>query len=420
MLSRKDNDYLCRIGPGTPMGNVLRRFWTPVCLAADIPQRDGPPRPLRVFGEDFVAFRDTNGAVGVINERCMHRGASMAMARVEDCGIRCLYHGWKFSVDGTIQETPNIRETAIKDKMKAPIYPAREAGGLIWAYFGPKDKEPVFPQYTWMFAESQPRKPVNIIFECNWVQLIEGSIDSSHLGVLHNDELTEARTGAFSKMQAAEDTFPTDDRAPLLEIENTDFGFHYAAIRDIIGDNKRQYVRVTPYILPYMTFTPPGRAAVIHVPIDDLTTAQYAIGRWADGDPPPEAVRFFGVDRPGVGTWGPDRVWRLPPQNREAMARGESFSGFSGIIPQDMAVTLTQGRLYDRENEHVTSSDIAAIRMRRLLIESARRVEEGKDPLGLHTSVDTLQIQGGAGPLDRGVPWQSLVPGNVRRSPEGN
>jgi phthalate 4,5-dioxygenase oxygenase subunit len=415
MLSQKDNDYLCRVGPGTPMGNMLRRFWTPVCLGTDIAEPDGSPRPVRVFGEDFVAFRVTNGSVGVINERCMHRGASMAMARVENCGIRCLYHGWKFGIDGAIQETPNIRETSVMDKMKAPTYPAREAGGLIWAYFGPQDKEPAFPKYSWMFAEPQPRKPVNIIFECNWVQLIEGSIDSSHLGILHNDELTEARTGVFSKMQAAEDTFPTDDRAPLMEIENTDFGFHYAAIRDIIGGNGRQYVRVTPFILPYMTFTPPGRAAVIHVPIDDYTTAQYAIGRWADGAPPPEAVRFFGIDRPGVGTWGADRVWRLPAQDREAMARGKSFSGFSGIIPQDMAVTLTQGRLYDRANEHVTSSDLAAIRMRRLLIESARRVEQGEDPLGLDTSVDTLKIQGGAGPLEKNTAWQSLVPGNVRR-----
>jgi phthalate 4,5-dioxygenase oxygenase subunit len=299
--------------------------------------------------------------------------------------------------------------------MRAPAYPAREAGGLIWAYLGPKEKEPPFPNYSWMTAQPQPRKPVNIIFECNWVQLIEGSMDSSHLGILHNDELTEARSGVFSKMQAAEDTFPTDDRAPEMEIENTEFGFHYAAIRDIIGDTDRQYVRVTPYILPYMTFTPPGRAAVIHVPIDDVTTAQYAIGRWPDGDTPPEAVRFFGIDRPGTATWGKDRIWRLPRQNREAMESGRSFSGFSGIIPQDMAVTLTQGRLYDRSDEHLVSSDLAAIRMRRLLIESARRVEEGGDPLGIGPEIDTARIQGAAAPLERGKAWQTLVPGNKSR-----
>ena len=177
----------------------------------------------------------------------------------------------KLRVDGTIHETPNLRDDRVKNKLKAPTYPAREAGGLIWAYFGPAEKKPDFPEYTWMFGQPQPRKPVNIIFECNSIQLIEGSINSSHLGILHNDELSEARSRVFSNMQAAEDRFPTDDRAPLLEVENTDFGMHYAAIRDIIGDSTRDYVRVTPYILPYMTYTPPGRAAVLHVPIDDVT-----------------------------------------------------------------------------------------------------------------------------------------------------
>ncbi len=413
MLSQKDNDYLCRVGPGTPMGTMLRRFWTPVCLAADVAKPGGAPRRVRVFGEDFVAFRTGNGEVGLIDERCMHRGASLTVARVEDCGIRCLYHGWKFAPDGQILEMPNLRDLRLQDRLKAPTYPAREAGGLLWGYFGPAEKQPEFPQYSWMFAEPQPRRPVNIIFECNWVQLIEGSMDSSHLGILHQEELTEARTGVYKQMQAAEDSFPTDDRAPAMEIANTPFGFHYAAIRDIIGDTSRKYVRVTPYILPYMTYTPPGRAAVIHVPIDDETTAQYAIGRWKDGDTPLEAVRFFGIDRPGVGQWGEDRVWRLPPQDRAAIERGESFSGYYGIIPQDMAVTLTQGRIYDRSKEHVTVSDLAAVRMRRLLMDSAKRVEQGSEPLGMLSAADTRRIQGAAGPLEPERDWQTMVPGNL-------
>ena len=145
MLNTKDNDYLCRVGPETPMGKTLRRYWTPVCLATDIEKPGGAPHVFRVFGENFVAFRVIDGAIGVINERCMHRGASIAIGRVEDCGIRCLYHGWKFGVDGKVQETPNIRETTVVNKMRAPAYPTREAGGLIWTYFGPKEKEPPFP-----------------------------------------------------------------------------------------------------------------------------------------------------------------------------------------------------------------------------------------------------------------------------------
>ncbi len=181
------------------MGNMLRRFWTPVCLSDDIAKRDGAPRKVRVFGEDFVAFRTpTARSASSMNAACTV-APSLTMARVEDCGIRCLYHGWKFGVDGTIQDMPNIRDTRLKDRLKAPTYPAREGGGLVWAYFGPPEKQPPFPEYRWMTAGEQPRKPVNIIFECNWVQLIEGSMDLSHLGIPHQEELTEARTGVYQQ-----------------------------------------------------------------------------------------------------------------------------------------------------------------------------------------------------------------------------
>jgi phthalate 4,5-dioxygenase len=415
MLTHEDNEYLCRVGKETPMGKMLRRFWTPVCLADDIPEPGGDPLPVRVLGEDLVVFRTGEGAVGAINERCTHRGASLRIGRVDDCGIRCLYHGWQFGVDGTIRETPNLRDSRVRNKIKAPAYPTREAGGLLWAYFGPPEKLPEFPVYNWMATGPQPRVPVRMLVECNWVQLIEGTIDSSHVGILHSDELEEAQSGVYDTLQHASDKFPTSDDAPELVVENTDFGFHYAAIRALRDDDGADYVRVTPYVLPYMNYTPPGRAAILHVPVDDGVTAQYGIGRWPDGAPSAESARFFGIERPGVGTWRSDGVIELPPQDRQAMREGRSLTGYRGLVLQDLAVTLTQGVLYDREQEHLVPSDIAAIRMRRLLIESARRVEQGLDPIGLDTAVDTMSIQGAAGPLKKGEPWQSLVPGNRRR-----
>src|ERR1700748_911504 len=147
MLTHEDNEYLCRVGKGTPMGTMLRRFWTPVCLAEDIPGPGGDPLPARVLGDDLVVFRTGAGDVGVINERCTHRGASLRIGRVEDCGIRCLYHGWKFGADGTIQETPNHCDDRLKSRLKAPAFPTREDGGLVWAYVGPKEHEPPFQRY---------------------------------------------------------------------------------------------------------------------------------------------------------------------------------------------------------------------------------------------------------------------------------
>ena len=145
MLSREDNDLVTRVGAGAPAGEMFRRYWLPVCDADEIGANDSAPLRVRLLGEDLIAFRDTNGKVGVLEEMCMHRGASLALGRVEDCGVRCLYHGWKFGVDGALQETPNHSDPRYKAMMRQPAYPAREAGGVVWAYLGPKEKEPPFP-----------------------------------------------------------------------------------------------------------------------------------------------------------------------------------------------------------------------------------------------------------------------------------
>src|ERR1700744_5196292 len=152
MLTAEENEVLCRVGPGTPMGTVLRRYWTPAFQLGDLPAPDCPPVRVTILGENFVAFRDTSGRLGFLDELCCHRGASLALGRVEDCGIRCLYHGWKYAVDGTIMETPNLPTPTFRERVKHGAYPVREAGGVAGVYLGPPGAEPPFPAFGWASA----------------------------------------------------------------------------------------------------------------------------------------------------------------------------------------------------------------------------------------------------------------------------
>ena len=185
MISAQENEILTRVGPETPMGRMMRRYWLPVCTSEQLPKPDCDPLRVRLLGERFVAFRDTSGRPGLLEEYCMHRRASLAMGRVEDNGIRCLYHGWKFGVDGTIQETPNHCDERFRNRVKAPAFPVREAGGMVWAYVGPADKEPPFQKYEFFDGPVENRLVFRINTPANYLQLFEGGTDSSHVGILH-------------------------------------------------------------------------------------------------------------------------------------------------------------------------------------------------------------------------------------------
>ena len=187
MLPRSDNERICRVGAGTPMGEVFRRYWLPVCVSTQIARPDSDPLRVSLLGERLVAFRDTNGKVGVLQELCPHRGASLAIGRVEECGIRCLYHGWKFAVDGTLLDTPNNRDENFKKRVKATAYPVQEEGGLVWAYLGPADKVPAFTRYAFMDAAHDHRVILRVNTKANYLQLLEGGFDSSHVGILHSN-----------------------------------------------------------------------------------------------------------------------------------------------------------------------------------------------------------------------------------------
>jgi phenylpropionate dioxygenase-like ring-hydroxylating dioxygenase large terminal subunit len=190
MLSHKDNEYMSRIGAGTAMGTYVRRFWTPLMLSSDLAEPGGTPQEVRLFGENLVAFRDSEGRVGVLQALCPHRQAPLAYARNEDpqAGLRCIYHGWKFDVEGTCLDMPNeAPESVFKERVRADAYPTSEAAGVIWVYLGPKDMQPEVPDMEWMRVPDSYRNVHRFHIEGNWVQAMEGDVDSSHIGFLHKN-----------------------------------------------------------------------------------------------------------------------------------------------------------------------------------------------------------------------------------------
>jgi len=434
MLTTEENEALCRVGPGTPMGKVLRRYWTPAFQAADLPGPDCPPVRVTVLGENFVAFRDSAGRLGFLDELCCHRGASLVLGRVEEGGIRCLYHGWKYAADGTILETPNLATSTFRERFRHGAYPVREAGGLGWVYLGPPGTEPEFPAFSWTDAAPEQLAVSEMIMDCNWMQVQEGSIDSSHVAILHLDTLATMgagprNVGSFDfpgepwdlnmpvpgRGRAPAAVWPSDDNAPRIEVENTPFGFHYAAIRDVTGDPGKKFVRVTAFAMPYTAFIGGvSDGAVIVVPRDDYTCSSIGVFKVPEGSGGAAVSRRPGGVDPAV--WGPEpenRRIRLPAQDREAMAAGHSFAGFrGGNRIQDAAVQLSEGTLYDRAKEHLVPADLAIIRMRRLFADSVRLVEAGGAPLGLGQGCDFGRIGAASRIIDAGQSWQDLVPAN--------
>jgi phthalate 4,5-dioxygenase oxygenase subunit len=428
MLTPEENEALCRVGPGTPMGTLLRRYWVPAFQLGDLPEPDCPPIRVTILGEDFVAFRDTEGRIGFLDELCAHRGASLVLGRVEDCGIRCLYHGWKYAVDGTILETPNLTGSRFRERVKHGSYPVRESGGLGWVYLGPPEAIPPFPVFRWDDVAAGVAV-TEMVMDCNWMQVLEGSIDSSHVGILHLDTLAVMGAGPRSvgsfdfagdpwdhemlTPPQAGDPWPSTDNAPRIEVEDTPYGFQYAALREAAGDPGKTYVRVTAFVMPYTAFIAGTKGAVIVVPRDDDTCSSFGVFVRPAGTGGPARPNRTGVD-PSV--WGPEpenRRLRVPPQDREAMASGQSFAGFrGGNRVQDGAVQMSEGTLYDRTKEHLVPADLAIIKLRRVLADSIRLLEEGKPPLGLGAGFDLSGVEAVNAVVDANTPWQDLVPDN--------
>ncbi|MDB5572195.1 MAG: hypothetical protein JWN93_3378 [Hyphomicrobiales bacterium] len=424
MMTPQENDTLTRVGPAAPMGRMMRRYWHPVCASSQLPKPDGDPLRVRLLGENFVAFRDSSGAVGVLDELCMHRRASLAIGRVEDGGIRCLYHGWKFGRDGTIQETPNFCDERFRARMRAPAYPAREAGGMVWAYIGPRDKEPAFPKFGFFDGPDENRVILRINTAANYLQLWEGGCDSSHVGVLHSNRANPAWMKKGFEAATDEDYNPgaitVPDNAPDLEVENTAYGFHYVAKRQgapLADGTPTASVRVTPVMFPTGRIIPAPafQFYVFETPQDDFKTSTYLV---CHGDKPvnrEDIKRIMGLDD--------ERFWREADcefratwddrlgQDRSRMA--EDWTGFRGIEQEDAIIAISMGAIVDRSKEVLIPADMAVVRLRHRLLESVRRVEAGEDPIGVHVA-DYTDVRSLVDTTIAGADtWQAHVSGNM-------
>lgn len=421
MLKHEENDVLCRVGTTDPMGGYMRSRWLPIALGEEL-VAGGAPRRARLLAENVVAFRSPSGEVGVLRESCPHRGASLSLARNEECGLRCIYHGWKIGPDGTIVDTPSEPEdSAFKNRIRHISYPAVEAGGLLWTYLGEGDP-PQCPRFHWMDLQPSHYIALTVRIRCNWAQALEGAVDSAHLTHLHSDLFTHTTGGENSSIGSV-----SLDGSPRLEIENTPYGFRYAAIRRSF-DGHRRLVRISHFIAPcFALFAGPMALPSFQAysPDDDHNTTMYFVIANPDNEIDEATrgrmistlgmTRGTDIDDDHVRRRGPANGWL---QDRAAMVRGETYTGIAGVNSEDQAVMESMGPIIDRTREHLGTTDIAVVRMRRVMIDRARR-HAGADGNGhlLHTDPDVSLLKGVEHVTDAETRWQDLT-GEATASPE--
>ncbi len=414
MLSKEENELVTRVGPGTPMGAALRRYWLPALLAEELAEPDGPPVRVRLLGEDLVAFRDSLGRIGLLDAYCPHRGASLFFGRNEECGLRCVYHGWKLDVAGNCVDLPNEPpESTYKDRIHHTAYPCVEKGGVIWAYLGPAASQPPLTDLEWMRAPDGHRHVSKTYEACNYLQGIEGGVDTAHSSFLH-------RLMSPSQRAAREtERYRARALAPKLEVVPTDYGFSYAGIRRLPDDGTR-YVRVYHFVMPFHQMRAyegyAGRPLIqghMWVPIDDVQTWVYNWTYARDGAALTPAE--IEAEETETGRSPADLLpgYRLRRNlsndyliDRQAQ-RTSSWTGIQGVNTQDMAVQESMGPIVDRSREHLTASDLAVITTRRLLLQAARDVAAGREPLGVRGGAHAVRPAEMILPDD--VPWAEAM-----------
>ncbi|MBX9740160.1 MAG: Rieske 2Fe-2S domain-containing protein [Beijerinckiaceae bacterium] len=389
MLTRQENDLLCRVEGDAPMGKIMRSHWIPACLIEEVPEPDGDPLKVRLLGEDLVVFRDTDGRVGVLDEMCPHRRASLVFGRNEECGLRCLYHGWKIDVDGNVVEmSSEPAGSGFAEKVKHKSYPVREGAGFVWTYMGPAEEMPEFAPPVFQPTPDTRIAIAKIHIDCNWAQILEGAIDSAHSSSLHSSDMVPARV-AGAEATDVNWLRPSTDKAPRMQVQLTSFGFRYAAIRRPINNpNTHDYIRTTLFIAPYSVLIPPNNmynVAILHVPTDDTHTAFHFIAFGGATTPSTEEWRKFLHAQVGIDVDKHFRKVRTRANNylqdRKAMKLG-NFTGIPGIPNQDIVMWETMGPIADRTFDRLGASDLAIVEFRKQMVAAARTKQEGGPSIG--------------------------------------
>jgi phenylpropionate dioxygenase-like ring-hydroxylating dioxygenase large terminal subunit len=420
VLSKEDNEILTRVGPGTPMGNLLRRYWTPACLSSEVDEPDGSPARVRLLGEDLVAFRDSGGQVGLIEEFCPHRGASLFYGRNEECGLRCAYHGWKFDVAGQcVDQRSELHPFA--HRIRTTSYPVHESGGIIWAYLGPAETMTPFRDFGTDSLQAGEVAAAKEILHCNWVQSMDGDVDTAHISNLHQfdaiDDVPDDGTdkpgypSGYMSMR-----FWRHGPRAAIEVQDEWHGFRYAGIRQT--PNGYRHARITAYIFPASNIIaqiPFSTRQIFVVPADDTLTHRYNFNTQPPANPRGlggpafftyEKYPYEMMPRNGIihRTYTRDNDYRIDRLSQ----KGTTYSGILDFRSQDAMATETAGPVYDRSVEHLGSTDVAVIRMHRLLLRAAKGLEAGNEPPALGGSGDFRSIRSAEKVLADGEDWRVL------------
>ena len=403
MLSKEDNELLTRTGAGTAMGEMLRRYWMPVLLSRELPEPDCPPKKLKVMGEDLLAFRDTSGRVGLVEPVCPHRGANLYYGRNEQCGLRCVFHGWKFDVDGHCVEMPTAgADSSYKERIRIKAYPTREWGDYIWAYMGQETQPPALPMMAFALVPASHRYVSKKWQDCNWLQCVEGAVDTAHFSFLHmilgSEEMDESqaierlRHAALGAQNVRNDRFRwvRDDPMPSFSVDEMDSGLVIGAARR--ADEDDLYWRITHYLLPNHALAPsafPGENyhGQTFVPVSDTGCWIYTY-TWNPDRPLTEEE--IAMARGGHTVHAEVDANYVPLRNlrndylidREEQ-KHRSFTGIHGVSEQDAAIQDSQGPIMDRTREHLGATDIGIVRLRKLLLQQVRDSAAGKAPQAL-------------------------------------
>jgi phthalate 4,5-dioxygenase oxygenase subunit len=396
------------------MGELLRRFWQPFALSTELPTADSDPVRVRLLGEDLVAFRDSNGQVGLLATNCPHRGASLFFGRNEEAGLRCVYHGWKFNTDGTCIDMPNEpAESDFKHKVKATAYPVQERGDVLWAYLGPDEDMPSPPELEWTHVPASHRLVTKRIQSCSFLQNVEGEVDSSHVSFLHSKGGGSAASAGIEDLRSTLPNYMERDRAPRFFVLPTEYGLLIGARRDAESDSF--YWRITQFLMPSYTMIPVPVGFPVSftaaTPIDDEHMQGFTV-TWHPDRPLTEGERAQIQSWTGVHTEVDPRTFQ-PLRNKSndylvdrALQRsGRSYTGIRGIREEDLAVQEGMGPIYDRTSEHLGTSDLAVIAMRRRLLEAVSALaERGELPYEARNA-DSYRVRSAALVLPRDVTW---------------
>jgi phthalate 4,5-dioxygenase len=418
MLSAEDNELLTRTGPGAAMGNLFRRFWMPALLSRELPESDCPPVRVTVLGEELVAFRDSEGKVGLIDRRCPHRGADLYYGRNEQCGLRCVYHGWKFDVTGECVDLPTAPRDEHYDELRArrriAAYPTQEWGDMVWAYMGPPEHRPELPRMEFALLPPSHRFVTKKLQECNWAQACEGALDTAHFSFLHAN-LSVPEPAGPDDLRTRALHWMKNDPMPVFKVREHPAGLLLAASRRTEGEDL--YWRVTQFLMPNHSLAPGAFAGNSNVgqswvPIDDRSCWVYVYS-WNADRPLTTDERTVVPGVPSVHSLV-DENW-VPVRNRgndylldRQAQKTRSFTGIEGLSEQDAAIQDSQGTIADRTREILGATDLGIVRFRRLILSAARNLAAGEEPPAASAS-DAYCVRSGGTVAPDGTPVEEVL-----------